>query len=226
MDYKNKYLKYKKKYLDEKNKSSIKIQQNDNIQQGGDYDKSVIDYLKIKSIEIEPELNKMSFESINDSYIQRLNLKNSLQTIQHIWDTIPETDNKYLELRPYNGEKKLIIACGNGRIDDRNLDPPIPSQWHDSVEQNMYHLHEGAYTIDFVLVANPSVVANVEGNLVLPGIPDNAFDLIYFEGGGTPELCSEFIKRVINKKTNSFCIGNKGYPYLYSFTYSGKYTVI
>lgn len=49
--------------------------------------------------------------------LNRLIIYNDLYTINKIYN-----EYNYLVLRPYNGEKILLIACGNNRIDNGNLD--------------------------------------------------------------------------------------------------------
>jgi hypothetical protein len=92
MSYKNKYLKYKQKYLELKN------------QYGGDYNDTIIEYLSNKSNQIKPEFNNRHF--FNNFNLHNLFITHDLKTIDKIYKK-----NKYLQLRKYNNEKKLIIGC-------------------------------------------------------------------------------------------------------------------
>ena len=147
-----------------------------------------------------------------------LTIENTLSDIQSEFQK-----NNYLYLRPYRGEKILIIACGNNRLDcsnalNRNMDSC------DLLDNNMYHNHRDSYTLDMSLTANPSIVADFNADLFLEKIPDNSFNFIIFEGGAQPEDNPNEIQRLLNRYTTSFCIGmNDGSYYIYSSWNSGTY---
>ena len=133
--------------------------------------------------------------------------------------------NGYLYLRPYRGEKIFVIACGNNRLDcsnfiNRNIDEC------ELLHSNIYHNHRDAYTLDLTLVANPSIVANFNADLQLEKIPDNSFNFIFFEGGGTPDDNPDEIQRLLNRYTTSMCIAMlDGTYYVYSYWSDGVYYI-
>lgn len=196
MDYYKKYLKYKMKYL--------------YLLKGG-YDFDLIEYIKSKSMEINDYFN--SNEVVSEHDLQKLSIKNNLEDIKHVYES-----NKYIQLRQYNNEKKLIIGCGNGRLDCGNLEPCHSESY--KVNYDKYHIHEDAFTIDLTLIANPSIISEFNQLSSYLTLPDNSFDLIIFEGGGDPKDNPKEIKRLLNNKTNSFCINiNK----IYSQYKDGRY---
>ena len=75
----------------------------------------------------------------------------------------------YCIVRPYAGEKTLIIGCGKSPFDY--------IEWG-CVDE---HVHNDVYTIDINLRMNPCVIGDID-NLDLLFIPDNSFDEIIFEG--------------------------------------------
>ena len=85
-------------------------------------------------------------------------------------------------LRKYNGEKELILACGNNPTYSY-LDPSSNS-WKlfaEHYDQYDYHDHSDAYTIDPDLAMNPSIVG-LFGYETFKEIPDNSFEYIEMEG--------------------------------------------
>lgn len=207
MDYKKEYFKYKEKYLKLKNRLN---------QKGGDYNSVFIDELIQMAYQIHTinEINKDIFNFNN------LNIKNNRDIIIDRF-----FKHNYIELRPHNNERTLLFACGNRRIDNANLDVCRLEDNCDQIKMNKYHSHEGAYTIDMTLAANPSIVADVKPGFNLPDIPDNSFDLIFFEGGAEPKDIPELIKRLLNKNNNtSLCIDiNEGDYKVYAYCRDGKY---
>ena len=133
--------------------------------------------------------------------------------------------NGYLYLRPYRGEKILIIACGNHRLDCSNF-INLNTEDCDLLDYNILHNHREAYTLDRELVANPSVVANFNEDLYLEKIPDNSFNFIIFEGGGYPEHNPLEIRRLLNQNSLSMCLGmEEGVYYVYSCWNRGEYSI-
>jgi hypothetical protein len=132
----------------------------------------------------------------------------------------------YIQLRPYNKERVLIIGCGNGRLDDRNIGNC--SEYHcKQNEEYKFHSHENAYTIDLTLVANSSIVGDFNEDIKLRTIPDNSFEIIRFEGGGDPFSNDAEIKRLLDSNTLSYCISDHGTvgTYLYSSYREGVYSI-
>ena len=68
-------------------------------------------------------------------------------------------------------------------MDDTNHYPCIYPTCN-QIDINKYHAHEGAYTIDADLSANPSTVAVFGHNTKFFNLPDHVFEFIIFEGGG------------------------------------------
>jgi hypothetical protein len=203
-----KYLKYKKKYLEYKH-----------LIGGNTYTSNIITYLKEKSNDIYNDFNNDEiFESFN---LNELFITHDLKTIKDIYES-----NRYLQIRKYNNEKKLIIACGNRRLDNSNLDPCDYSQCN-LINKNIHHSHAEAFTIDMSLVANPSIIAEFKKDIIFRTIPDNSFDIIIFEGGGEPSDNPDEIKRLLNKNNMSFCIYNneKGKYIIYSYWSKGTYYI-
>ncbi len=199
MDYKKKYLKYKSKYL--------KKQEENNI----------ISYIKEKTALIEPDFNSERFLKQHD--LNNLTVINNYETIKNIFE-----HNNYIELRPYNNEKVLIIGCGNKRLDCGNLLPCHDDEF--KIDYDLKHSHENTYTLDMTLVANPSIVSYFNNNTRLNTIPNHSFELIIFEGGGYPSSNPEEIRRLLKNTTNTFCIGmNEGKYYVYSYYLEGIYHV-
>jgi hypothetical protein len=198
------YKKYKSKYL--------------RLQSGGDYDLDLIKYLREKGIEIDSYFN-------SDSFIGVFNLNNLVINNEKIKEIYNE--HHYLELRKYNNEKKLIVGCGNRRLDDRNLHQCTTELKCNQIFENIYHSHTDAFTIDLSLLANPSIVARFSEESFFATIPDNSFDIIIFEGGGGPEDNPDEIKRLLNSKNLSFCIGmDDGIYRIYSYWREQDYTIV
>ena len=148
--------------------------------------------------------------------------------IENTFDVINDEYDKngYLYLRPYRGEKILIIACGNHRLDCSNY-INLNTEDCDLLDYNILHNHREAYTLDKDLVANPSIVAYFNSSLYLEKIPDNSFNFIIFEGGGNPDDNQAEIQRLLNKNSLSMCIGmENGEYYVYSCWDRGQYTVL
>jgi len=195
MDFKKKYLKYKSKYL-----SNI-----------------TINYIKEKSSIIDSFYNQDRFFNMHN--LNKLTINNDLNNIQNVFDKY-----KYIELRPYNNEKTLLIGCGNTRLDCGNLEPCESIErknWYDN-----YHEHKNTYTIDPTIVSNPSIISYFKENITFPTIPDHSFDLIVFEGGGEPTSNPREIQRLLKNTTNTFCINMiEGKYVIYSYYLEGNYFI-
>jgi hypothetical protein len=197
------------------------------IQTGKGYSDRLKDFIIRRSVVIYNTFNsppKVVFTPecnlLTDGFCFNFNDINIENTPEEIEEEYKK--NGYLYLRPYRGEKTLIIGCGNNRLDcsgvlNRNI------EMCDLNDSNLYHNHRDAYTLDFTLVANPSIVANFNGDLRLSKIPDNSFSYILFEGGGNPADNPAEIQRLLNKYTTSFCIGCDKAYYIYSVWLDGVY---
>lgn len=75
-------------------------------------------------------------------------------------------NNGLIILRSYQGEKNLVIGCGNVLCDGNKFG---------------YRKHENSYTIDPDIDRNPSVCCEF-GKQKIVNIPDNAFENIICEG--------------------------------------------
>ena len=201
--YFNKYMKYKKKYLDLKS----------NIMKGGEYKKNLTDMIAYKYSEFinnnkdifYPQVKQCSFvnnvfecktlipkqnENINDFInINDLHIENSADYIEYMF-------NNYgiIILRQYKGENILILGCGNYRLDDGGGYSFLISAQNKQKYYNQ-HNHRIAYTIDADIGANPSIIGNF-GTHKFVNIPNNSFKLIVNEGGNPegPEKINELIR--------------------------------
>jgi hypothetical protein len=195
-----KYLKYKNKYT----KPVYDI-----------YGKELIEYIKSKDKDIfYSEI--FYVEKIN--YIESLVIKNNLSYIKDIFDQY-----KYIELRKYNGEKTLIIGCGNRRLDNCNIDICNKPNKCDRIQHNNYHSHDNCYTIDASTVANPSIIGKFDKDIIFKTIPDHSFNYIIFEGGGIPSSNNNEIKRLLKDDELSYCIDNDN---IYSYYKNGEYIIV
>jgi hypothetical protein len=104
-----------------------------------------------------------------------------------------EVDTYYKIRRPYNGEKILILGCGNG---PNNLDQ----------KYKLEHMHPGAYTIDIQENMNPSCLTDMK-NGIFCQIPDNSIEQIICEGFSMDILSSKNFIDEINriKKYGGIC---------------------
>ena len=204
-----------------------KINELANIEGGEYFEKNdqVIKYVKEKALVIDPYLNSDIFlsEFKPDSIFYGLDISMRFGDIQTIFN-----QRNYIQLRPYNGEKILVIGCGNKRIDSGGLKPYLNNSKEIKNKKifDIYHSHHNEFTIDLSLLANPSIIGKYNSETKFLTIPNGSFDLIYFEGGGKPEINPNEIKRLLNNKTTSFCIGMAdGFYYIYSYYGDGIYHV-
>ena len=204
-NYKQKYIKYKQKYLE-----LIK-----SLKGGNNYSNEMITFIREKANEINSIFN--SETDLNKFDLNQLKIDLSLEEITEIYN------NKYLQLRKYNNERYLMIACGNYRLDNCNLEPNKDCET--SINNNKYHSHRDFFTIDTTLVANPSIVSIFgNNNIIYNTLPNHSFILIIFEGGGDVNPIE--IERLLDNKTNSFCIiQNDGRFIIYSYYQEGKYII-
>ena len=193
-------------YLNKAQKYKEKLK----ILQGGKYDPYILTYIVDCSKKINNINNQIKWDFEGGEFPSSLlDINNDKTYIEQICNK-----HKYLELRKYNGEKTLVIACGNRRIDNSNIglfeqQDNYSNGKRDRISMNRYHSHRNAYTIDPALVANSSLIANFnDTSNFSESIPDNSFDYIIFEGGGVPHTNDSEIQRMLNKNNQSFCICN------------------
>jgi len=161
-------------------------------------------------------INDMKYNKSNEYIIN--NLKNDDKYLT-ITNDINEIEKNYYKIkqntghgniciRSYDGEKTLIIGCGN------NPKVKIPTKtemfWGNFWKNKKnVHEHKNAYTIDPSMIMNPSIIGFV-GFQEFPNIPDKCFDLIYLEGiyiNTSNKLFFEELKRMSSDKC-VFIIGN------------------
>jgi len=162
-----------------------------------------------KNINKNEFINDMKYNKSNDYIINNLKNDNKYLTITNDINEIEKNYYKIKEstghgnicIRSYNGEKTLIIGCGN------NPKVKIPTKtemfWGNfwKSKKNI-HNHKDAYTIDPSMIMNPSIIGFV-GFQKFPNIPDKCFDLIYLEGiyiNTSNKLFFEELKRMASDK--------------------------
>ena len=124
-----------------------------------------------KNYEVPGHL-QFSFNSWSD--ISNLEFNPDGLDITNPIDTIEQQFNEYgvIILRPYKGEKKLVIGCGNKPLANCGGYPFATEK--EELDYHTDHHHEECYTINPEPAYNPSVVGffsiNEFGN-----IPDYAF---------------------------------------------------
>lgn len=198
------------------------------IQHGTGYSEKLKRFIITSALEIGSSSEYVVFTPDCDLFTDEYCFNFNDIDIENTFDVINEeyTNNGYLYLRPYRGEKILIIACGNHRLDCSNY-INLNTEDCDLLDYNIFHNHREAYTIDKDLVANPSIVAYFDNDLYLEKIPDNSFNFIIFEGGGRPQDNPDEVKRLLNKNTISMCIGmEEGEYYIYSNWDRGEYNIM
>lgn len=193
---------------------------------GGQYlEDEVFNYVKEMSKKIDNFFN--SNDNINkyepSNIFYGLDISLELNEIKNIYDNY-----NYVQLRPYKGEKILVIGCGNRRLDYLGNSSPteFTNEQHmkDKRLYDINHSHYNEFTIDLTLVANPSIIGKFDENTQFVTIPDNSFNLIYFEGGGDPKKNEEEIKRLLDSRTTSFCIRMKNGIYnIYGHYENGEF---
>ena len=197
------------------------------IQSGKGYSQQLKRFITTSAIEIDSNAKDVVFtpdcDLLNDEICFNFNdidIENTIDVIHAEY-----VKNQYLYLRPYRGEKILIIACGNHRLDCSNL-INLNTDECDLLEYNILHNHREAYTLDKDLVANPSIVAYFNEDLYLEKIPDNSFNFIIFEGGGSPKNNPGEFERLLNQNSLSMCLGmEEGVYYVYSCWNRGEYSI-
>lgn len=92
-----------------------------------------------------------------------------------------------LMMRRYKGEKRLVVACGNGPLlfDDTDDLPMSNDEYYREYREN--HLHIDEYTINILLGMNPSMIGSFGQTDLRLLLPQARFEEIEFEGGGCKE---------------------------------------
>jgi len=106
--------------------------------------------------------------------IQELDITETVDDIAQLYEEFG-----VIVLRKYNGEDKLVIACGNCPLANCGGYP-----FNDDYEKEEYHAehhHTGCYTINPAPEYNPSVIGWFSEQTFL-NIPDVSFSEIYIEG--------------------------------------------
>ena len=187
--YKQKYLESDKDIMLTNLHSSIYSEKND----------EVINYVQEKALIIDSYFNSPEFLK---KY--KLDISTKLCDIKTIFN-----QKNYIQLRPYQGEKVLVISyCCSKRIDANNLLPYINTSKSisDKINCDAPLSHNNQFIIDISLIANPSIIAKINSTSKFPTIPNHSFNLIYFEESIGTDINIDEIKRLLNNKTNSFCI--------------------
>ncbi len=105
-----------------------------------------------------------------------LDIKMDMKSIESTFEK-----HKVIQLRPYNGEKYLVIGCGNtpisyGEIDLDALDMPAHF-----IDYRKDHQHTGCYTINPDIRWNPSMVVAYGHVDLTPLFKEGQFEAIYAE---------------------------------------------
>lgn len=106
--------------------------------------------------------------------IKCLDIRNTKRNMLHFFDKY-----RIVPLREYQGEKTLVIGCGNSPLVDSG------GYFFETVQEKVIyqkqHAHKGCYTICSDPCYNPSVVGFFSSNY-FKNIPDGAFYKIVIEG--------------------------------------------
>ena len=119
---------------------------------------------------------------------KHLSITNNRRGLIHAWNA-----HGVILLRPWNGEKELVIGCGNSpfmfgsvalkKSLRRKLDATVdmPKDSVNAFEKLSKHVHDGAYTINPDPGMNPSVIARF-GIDDLGFIPSGSIKRVFYEG--------------------------------------------
>ena len=192
------------------------------IKQESEENDKVIKYVKETAFEINPIYNSPEILSEYEpaSIFYGLNISMELGDITTIFD-----EYGYIQIRPYQGEKVLVIGCGNRRIDAGNLYHKKNTEERINYKRNydLDHLHLNQFTIDLTLVANPSIISNFGPDSRYYTIPDHSFTLIYCEGGAPVNNDREISRLLDNKTTSFYIIVENGDYMVHSFYKDGEF---
>lgn len=114
--------------------------------------------------------NDQKYHSILDRLSITVNLSDMLNHFEN---------DKTIVLRQYNGEKYLMIGCGNKPL--MNCGGYLFESDEEKEKYQMEHHHDGYYTINPVIEYNPSIIGFFSYQHFL-SIPDGVFEEIETEG--------------------------------------------
>lgn len=139
-----------------------------------------------------------------DKYSKCIQVTETKLNIDNSWK-----NNNIIVLRPYNGEKILVVGCGN--LYHYKEDENDEDHWKNFAKK---HKHRNEYTINPDIEMNPSVCTEF-GKTKLECIPDNVFNKVIFEGfcydSYTDDLEQYFISEIIRVlKDNGYLCTNHG----------------
>ena len=92
-----------------------------------------------------------------------------------------------LVMRRYDGEQRLVVACGNGPLLFDDTDDLLTSSDEHYRAYRDDHLHIAEYTINILLEMNPSMIGSFGQTDLRRLFPQECFEEIEFEGGGCRE---------------------------------------
>lgn len=92
-----------------------------------------------------------------------------------------------LVMRRYDGEQRLVVACGNGPLLFDDTDDLPTSSDENYTEYRDEHLHIAEYTINILLGMNPSMIGSFGQTDLRQLLPQGCFEEIEFEAGGCRE---------------------------------------
>lgn len=98
-----------------------------------------------------------------------------------------KSHDKVYVVRQYRGERRLVVACGNGPLLFDDTDEYPVGQDENYEEYRDEHLHVGEYTINSILGMNPSIIGGFGQTDLRSLLPQECFEEIEFEGGGEEE---------------------------------------
>lgn len=98
-----------------------------------------------------------------------------------------KSHDKVYVVRQYRGERRLVVACGNGPLLFDDTDEYPVGQDENYEEYRDEHLHVGEYTINGILGMNPSIIGGFGQTDLRSLLPQECFEEIEFEGGGEEE---------------------------------------
>jgi hypothetical protein len=107
-------------------------------------------------------------------------------------------NHKCLQLRPYAGETKLLLCCGNGNQQYDCCGEPLINP-RERVAYRKEHRHTGWFTIDVMAQTGPHIVANVS-TATYPMLPDGVMKTVMVEQSRfyiTPTFVAEMTRLLV-----------------------------
>lgn len=173
---------------------------------------------------IENNISPIYDKSISRRFCESIYVvENSIEKMVEIFKK-----SGYVELRPYKGEKSLLIACGNQipnyyishyeKIDPIEIDAIEEIEKNEDVQEYLMtpdgtlhadiHKHEGCYTVDLDHNLNPSIIAAFGDNPLIT-LPDGIFSKIIIEFPPSIIVKNEFFisecLRLLENKGKIYC---------------------